>query len=43
VFFNGAYEITRVSHVIDCTSYVQKFEARRNAVIMTGAEVFLQA
>ena len=42
VFFNGAYEVTRVSHVIDCTSYVQKFEARRNAVIMTGAEVFLQ-
>ena len=29
-------------HVIDCTSYVQKFEARRNAVMMTGAEVFLQ-
>jgi hypothetical protein len=42
VFFNGAYQITRVSHVIDCTSYVQKFQARRNAVVMTGAELYLQ-
>jgi hypothetical protein len=34
--------VTRVSHTIDCDSYVQKFEARRNAVMMTGAEVFVQ-
>jgi hypothetical protein len=40
--FNGAYYVTRVTHVIDCGAYTQKFEARRNALGMTGAEVFLQ-
>jgi hypothetical protein len=41
--FNGSYYLTRVSHIIDCTSYVQKFQAKRNAVIMTGSELFVQA
>jgi len=41
LFFNGSYYLTRVNHVIDCDSYVQKFEARRNAVVMTGAELFV--
>jgi hypothetical protein len=39
--FNGSYYLTRVSHMIDCDSYVQKFEARRNAVVMTGTELFV--
>lgn len=43
LFFNGSYYLTRVSHTIDCDSYVQKFEARRNAVMMTGTELFVQA
>lgn len=40
--FNGAYYVTRVSHVFDCGAYTQKFEARRNALGMTGTEVFVQ-
>jgi hypothetical protein len=42
--FNGAYYVTRVSHVIESggCSYIQKFEARRNAIGMTGAELYLQ-
>jgi hypothetical protein len=39
--FSGSYYLTRVSHTIDCTSYVQKFQARRNALMMTGSEVFV--
>ena len=42
LFFNGSYYVTRVSHMIDCDTYIQKFEARRNAVMMTGAELFVQ-
>jgi hypothetical protein len=42
IVFNGSYYVTRVSHTIDCTSYVQEFEARRNAVLMTGAELFVE-
>lgn len=42
VFFSGSYYVTRVSHTIDCNSYIQKFEARRNAVPMTGRELFVQ-
>jgi hypothetical protein len=34
--------VTRVNHTIDTDSYVQKFEAQRNAVTMTGAELFVQ-
>jgi len=42
LFFNGSYYVTRVNHSIDIDSYVQKFEAQRNAVMMTGAELFVQ-
>jgi hypothetical protein len=42
LFFNGSYYVTRVSHTIDCDSYIQKFEAQRNAVTMTGNELFVQ-
>jgi hypothetical protein len=42
LFFNGSYYVTRVSHTIDSDSYIQKFEARRNAVMMTGKELFVQ-
>lgn len=37
---NGAYTLTRVTHRIAPGSYEQRFEARRNAVGMTGAEVY---
>lgn len=42
--FNGAYYVTRVSHVFDLAgcSYTQKFTARRNAVGMTGTELYIQ-
>jgi hypothetical protein len=40
--FNGAYYVTSISHTVDCGAYTQKFEARRNAIGMTGAEVFVQ-
>jgi hypothetical protein len=42
--FNGSYYVTRISHVIDVCgcSYSQKFAARRNAIGMTGAELYLQ-
>lgn len=40
--FNGSYYVTRVSHTITRESYQQKFEAKRNAVGMTGAELFVQ-
>jgi hypothetical protein len=42
LFFNGSYYVTRVNHTIETDSYVQKFEAQRNAVKMTGAELFVQ-
>jgi len=44
IAFNGAYYVTRVSHVFDLCgcSYTQKFEARRNAIGMTGTEIYLQ-
>jgi hypothetical protein len=41
--FNGAYYVTRVAHTIDCGAYSQKFEARRNAIDMTGTEIYLTA
>ncbi len=40
--FNGAYYVTRVSHTFECGAYTQKFEARRNAIDMTGTEVYVQ-
>jgi hypothetical protein len=39
--FNGAYYVTRVTHTFDCGAYSQRFEARRNAIDMTGAEIYL--
>ncbi len=40
--FNGLYLLTRVTHRIDRDSYVQQFEARRNAATMTGAEPYAE-
>jgi hypothetical protein len=42
LFFDGSYYVTRVSHTIDTDSYVQKFEAQRNAVKATGEELFIK-
>src|SRR6516165_2153318 len=42
LFFNGSYYVTRVSHTLERDSYIQKFEAQRNAVTMTGSELFVQ-
>jgi hypothetical protein len=42
VAFNGTYYVTRVSHSFDCGAYTQKFEARRNAIGMTGTEAYVQ-
>jgi hypothetical protein len=39
--FNGAYYVIRVAHTFDCGAYTQKFEARRNAIDMTGTEIYL--
>jgi hypothetical protein len=38
--FNGSYHVTRVVHTIGPAGYRQRFEARRNAVTMTGAELY---
>ncbi len=40
--FNGSYYVTRVLHTINRDGYTQHFTARRNAVGMTGAEVYVQ-
>jgi hypothetical protein len=37
--YNGTYYLTRVHHSIGARGYLQRFEARRNAVGSTGAEV----
>jgi phage protein D len=39
--YNGSYFVTRVTHTITRDDYRQRFEARRNAATMTGAEVFV--
>jgi phage protein D len=39
--FSGSYYLTRVSHVINREGHAQSFQARRNAVTMTGAELFV--
>lgn len=40
--FSGSYYTTRVSHTINRdTGHVQRFEARRNAVTLTGAEIYV--
>ena len=38
--YNGTYYVTRVHHHISQEGYLQSFEARRNAVSMTGTEVY---
>lgn len=38
---SGLYYVTQVSHTISADSYTQSFEAWRNAVGMTGAEIFI--
>jgi phage protein D len=40
--YNGSYFVTRVTHRIRRDEYTQKFEARRNAATMTGAEVYVE-
>jgi hypothetical protein len=39
--FNGTYYLTRVLHAIRPGGYLQQFEAERNAVTMTGAELYV--
>jgi hypothetical protein len=39
--FNGPYYVTRVSHLFECGAYTQKFAARRNAINMTGSEIYV--
>jgi phage protein D len=39
--FSGSYYVTRVTHTITKENYGQSFEAKRNAVEMTGAELFV--
>jgi phage protein D len=41
--YNGSYYVTRVHHALTAGRYEQRFEARRNAVGMTGAELYLEA
>jgi hypothetical protein len=38
---SGSYYVTRVLHSIGRDRYLQRFEARRNAVGMTGAELYV--
>ena len=38
--YSGNYYVTRVSHSISTSHYTQRFEAWRNAVGLTGAELF---
>jgi hypothetical protein len=38
--YNGSYYVTSVHHTIDYGCYEQKFCARRNAVTMTGTELY---
>lgn len=38
--YDGSWYVTRVRHRIDRRGYAQRFEARRNAVRATGAEVY---
>jgi len=38
---SGNYYVTRVTHTISIEEYTQNFEASRNAVGLTGAEIFV--
>lgn len=39
--FTGSYYVTKVSHVVSREGHLQRFQAARNAVGMTGAELFV--
>jgi phage protein D len=39
--FSGSYYLTRVWHVINREGHAQRFQAKRNAVGLTGAELFV--
>ncbi len=38
---SGSYYVTHVTHTIDESGYTQRFDARRNAVGLTGSELFV--
>jgi phage protein D len=40
--YNGSYVVTRVHHTIQAGSVEQRFEAARNAVTETGAELYVE-
>jgi phage protein D len=40
--FSGSYHVTQVSHLVSREGHVQRFHAWRNAVTMTGAELFVE-
>ena len=40
--YNGSYYLTRVKHLIAAGDYSQHFEAERNAVVETGAELYME-
>ncbi len=40
--YNGSYHLTRVRHRIAAGEYTQQFEAQRNAVTETGAELYVE-
>jgi hypothetical protein len=40
--FSGSYYLTRVTHTITRENHVQRFRGKRNAVTLTGAEVFVE-
>jgi len=40
--YNGSYFVTRVRHTISSGTYEQRFEAKRNAVTETGAELYVE-
>ncbi len=40
--FSGSYYLTRVTHTITRDNHVQRFHGKRNAVTLTGAEVFVE-
>jgi len=40
--YNGSYLVTNVRHTIAAGQYEQHFEARRNAVTETGAELYVE-
>jgi hypothetical protein len=40
--YNGSYFVTRVHHTIETGGMTQRFEATRNAVTETGAELYVE-